>query len=52
MSSTCRLAVISADAELASVLARRHVEDIGKEIARATEEQGGIAGDVNESFGN
>ncbi len=31
-------AVISADAELASVLAKRHVEDIGKEIARATDE--------------
>ena len=30
-------AVISADAELASVLAKRHVEDIGKEIARASE---------------
>ena len=32
-------AVISADAELASVLAKRHVEDIGKEIARATDEK-------------
>ncbi len=32
-------AVIAADDELASVLAKRHVEDIGKEIARATEEQ-------------
>jgi DNA-binding GntR family transcriptional regulator len=31
-------AIISADPELASVLAKRHVEDIGKEIARATEE--------------
>lgn len=31
-------AVISADAELASVLAKRHVEDIGKQIARATKE--------------
>ena len=33
-------AVISADAELASVLAKRHVEDIGKEIAEASEEVG------------
>ncbi len=32
-------AVIAADDELASVLAKRHVEDIGKEIAKATEEQ-------------
>tara|TARA_R110002096_G_scaffold64920_3_gene158042 strand:+ start:30380 stop:31102 length:723 start_codon:yes stop_codon:yes gene_type:complete len=32
-------AVIAADAELASVLAKRHVEDIGKEIAKATEKQ-------------
>jgi DNA-binding GntR family transcriptional regulator len=32
-------AVISADAEMASVLAKRHVEKIGKEIARATEEK-------------
>ena len=34
-------AIISADAELAAVLAKRHVEDIGKEIARATEENEG-----------
>jgi DNA-binding GntR family transcriptional regulator len=33
-------AVIGEDAELASVLAKRHVEDIGKEIARANEETG------------
>jgi DNA-binding GntR family transcriptional regulator len=32
-------AVIAADAELASVLAKRHVEDIGKEITRANEEK-------------
>jgi len=31
-------AVVSADAELASVLAKRHVEDIGKEIARVSED--------------
>lgn len=36
--ATILRAIISADAELASVLAKRHVEDIGKEIARATEE--------------
>lgn len=30
-------AVIDADHELAAVLAKRHVEDIGKEIAKATE---------------
>lgn len=31
-------AVVSAEPDLASVLAKRHVEDIGKEIAKASEE--------------
>lgn len=39
-------AIVSADAELAAILAIRHVEDIGKEIAHANEDVGAIASDA------